>query len=702
MAPSLLGDALAVDRSGQLLAAWQSATDQLSVCNLREGGIHQVLAWPESGNSQPSTRDWGGQLFSSDLVWSPQGDCLAVLDRRRRTPEPTYLVLWHNETPDDPLLLAAVLRDPHLGGPCFHPQKNQVAFATGPREITVWDTVTGERVDTVPLPRPLAGRTAWHPNGRYLACPCAGDTSSRVALAPTTSHPLAGDSNASIPPQRPNPGTGDAQTFESDSSAQHSCRRPQRRDRPCTGEHSAGGLTQGRPCQVQPPPENAGTGHVRASAGNASSTHEVLVWDLEQRRLASRREVNDDLRGSVLAYHPQGTMLAVGTRMGDILLWEEPSGQQLAKHPMAHAFGISVLGWSEDGRQLLSWGILEGLLKCWDVAGPPLDEEQFGRQCGPFALSPDGRWFAVSIDGGAWIQILDRKSNRFHRQLLGNSDAPRTILIFGRDSRQLAQIDADRAVAWDVQSGQMLARLESAIRLDGEIASVAFTETGDLLAAVERTQSPRIAVWDVLRGREVWRSTDAIADLDLAFLVPPGRYLAGIRRSPVGPQTELHVVDLATNQLVTQRDLPGRPMDWQSFSPDGHWMASVRFLEGDPMFAVLGTTGNVMARAEVVLFAMPSCREGETMSGPSAPTTSCFAPDSDLLAIGYREGIVQLYTVPDAQMLFESQLTPHGIRQLAFSGDGTTLVIRDEQGTVRFLRLGELRASLADLELQWE
>ena len=90
------------------------------------------------------------------------------------------------------------------------------------------------------------------------------------------------------------------------------------------------------------------------------------------------------------------------------------------------------------------------------------------------------------------------------------------------------------------------------------------------------------------------------------------------------------------------------------------------------------------------------------MSGPSVPTTSCFAPESDLLAIGYREGIVQLYTVPDARMLFESQLTAHGIRQLAFSGDGTTLVIRDEQGSVRFLRLDELQESLADLALQWE
>ena len=253
---------------------------------------------------------------------------------------------------------------------------------------------------------------------------------------------------------------------------------------------------------------------------------------------------------------------------------------------------------------------MEGLLQCWEVYLPPLDEQRFGRQCGPFALSPNGRWFAVAIDGGSRIEILDRKFDRLHRQLLGNSDAPRTILVFSRDGRQLAQIDADRAVVWDVSSGQMLARLESAVRLDGEIASVSFTETGDLLAAVERREPPRVAVWDVLRGREVWRTPPAVAEMDLAFLVPPGRYLAGIRRSPTGPQTKLRVVELATNQLIKEVDLPGRPMDWQSFSPDGRWMASVRFLEGDPMFAVFGTTGNVMARAEVVLFAMPSCQEG--------------------------------------------------------------------------------------------
>ena len=221
--PPSPSEALAVDPTGKLLAAWQSESDQLSIDNLQETGSRRLLTWPESSDTPTMAWRPPGQLCSSDLAWSPQGDYLAVVDRRRRAPEPAHLVLWQNEAPHDPRVLAAVSHDPHLGGPCFHPSENQVAFATGPREIAIWNTVTGELLDRVQLPSLLIGRIDWHPNGRDLACPCAG-------VAPPR------DVFPSRRPRRPNAGTGNAQT-----DAERRCSRS----------------------------ANAGTGNARASAGGA-------------------------------------------------------------------------------------------------------------------------------------------------------------------------------------------------------------------------------------------------------------------------------------------------------------------------------------------------------------------------------------------------------------------------------------------------
>jgi WD40 repeat protein len=221
-----------------------------------------------------------------------------------------------------------------------------------------------------------------------------------------------------------------------------------------------------------------------------------------------------------------------------------------------------------------------------------------------------------------------------------------------------------------------------------------------LLATIEQSSPPRIAVWSVLQGQAIWQSSD-VRDLDSVFLIPTGEYLATIRRDPFSPQANLTLLNLSTRQPDGANALSGAPSDWQSFSPDGRWMASVRYLDGDPMFAVLGTSGNVLARTELVLFRLPSCEEYRSIACKSTPQTSCFSPDSQLVAIGHRDGTIKLCHVESGEDLFAARIDSAEIRQLAFSGDGATLVISSGEGNIRFLQLDQLRESLREINLAW-
>ena len=159
-----------------------------------------------------------------------------------------------------------------------------------------------------------------------------------------------------------------------------------------------------------------------------------------------------------------------------------------------------------DGSQLASWGIVEGRFQCWDVADPPATEVRISPKVRHFTLSPDGKRLAAADAQEPRIRVFDRTTGAAHRDLWGSDPLTPGLLVFSPDGRQLAEVNAYRVVVWDVRNGQLLARLEQASGLEGLITSVAFSPEGSLLASVSSAADPRVAVWDVLRCREVWRA----------------------------------------------------------------------------------------------------------------------------------------------------------------------------------------------------
>jgi WD40 repeat protein len=272
-------------------------------------------------------------------------------------------------------------------------------------------------------------------------------------------------------------------------------------------------------------------------------------------------------------------------------------------------------------------------------------------------------------------------------------------MVFSPDGRQLAEVNAYRAVVWDVASGQLLVRLEQASGLEGLITSVAFSPQGSLLAAVSSAGEPRVAVWDVLRCREVWRRPPG-SPLQTAFLVPGGRLLAGISQPSLDAKPQMTVLDLNTGRVVAQSESPGVPIDWNSFSPDGKWLAALRASGSDNTMALFASAGTA-THSEIVLHRLPDNGREVLIPGDTAPSAAAFSPDGRHLAIGYRDGAIRLCRVDSGEQIFQCGLKSRPITQLAFSGDGATLAVTDGSDSIQLLDMPGLRRGLSSIGLDW-
>jgi len=405
------------------------------------------------------------------------------------------------------------------------------------------------------------------------------------------------------------------------------------------------------------------------------------------------------LKGAVVAIDRAGNRAGLGTRDGRVCIAELATGRRLIDRPGAHPFAVGVLGWSDDSSQLASWGVVDTSFHCWEVAVPPVTEVRISPNVRHFTLSADGKWLAAADAQEPRIRVFDRTSEAAPRELWGSDPSAPGILVFSPDSRQLAEVNAYRAVVWDVQTEQLLVRLEQASGLEGLITSVAFSPTGSLLASVSSARDPRVAVWDVLRCREVWRAPpDSL--LHTAYLAPGGCLLAGISQPSLASPPQMIALELTMGRVVAQAELPGVPIDWNSFSPDGKWLATLHPSGGENTVAFFASAGTV-THTEIVLHRFPENSRQVVIPGLAPPSATAFSPESRLLTIGYRDGSIRLCCVDSGEEIFHCRLQSRPIIQIAFSGDGATLAVTSGSDSVQLLDLPKVRRPLMLIGLDW-
>lgn len=230
-------------------------------------------------------------------------------------------------------------------------------------------------------------------------------------------------------------------------------------------------------------------------------------------------------------------------------------------------------------------------------------------------LSPDGTLLATASHDG--VRLWEVGSWGELRKLPGTDRTE--DLVFSPDGERLATATGNAVKLWETATGKELFTLPT-----GPTRAVAFSPSGQFIAAAAGTAGQDIKLWDTETGEEAHTFTGHSNWVECITFSPDGRTLASAsidntaRLWDVATGRQLRVFTGHTNQVTSV-----------AFSPDGRLLASVSW------------------DLTVKLWDVATGEELRSLNGHTEWMWSvAFSPDGAMLASGANDSAVRLWSVP--------------------------------------------------------
>ncbi|MBG1264608.1 NACHT and WD40 repeat domain-containing protein [Nostoc commune] len=442
---------------------------------------------------------------------------------------------------------------------------------------------------------------------------------------------------------------------------------------------------------------------------------------------------------SVVAFSPDGKILAASDANGKICLWRDfAEGEQLLTC-LGHIDWVRAIAFSPNGSTLCSGGTDQNV-KLWDVnTGECLKTLTGHRErVRAVAFSPQGEILASGSDDRAvrlW-SIPDSKCYKILREHTGSV----LSVVFSPQGKILASASSDKTVKlWNFRTGECLKTLHGhtssvssvAFNLDGQtlvsggddqtvklwnisdekclrtfqghsdrVRSVAFAPSGNILASGSDDQT--VKLWNFRTGECVQTLQGHTSFVWSVVFSPDGQTLV----SGSDDQT-VRFWDVSTGQAL--RNLQGYNNGvWSvAFAPGGKTLISssndqtvklwdvadgkcYKTLGGHPnrvRTVAFSPQGNILASGSydqlVRLWDSSTCQCYNILRGHTGWVKSvAFAPEGKILASGSDDKTVRLWDVNTGQVLSILEHS-HGVWSVAFSPEGKLLASGSDDQTVK-------------------
>jgi WD40 repeat protein len=385
----------------------------------------------------------------------------------------------------------------------------------------------------------------------------------------------------------------------------------------------------------------------------------VLLWDVEQRapRMPSLRPKRWE---TALAISPDNRVLALGGNDGTIALWDTTSGRAIGSPLQGHSSKIFGLLFSPDGRVLAS-GSEDRTIRLWDPAtgralGPPLrghepwalGHETWGLSV---AFSPDGRLLASAGKDGN-VRLWNVTSHEPEGPAMRGHPTGVVAVAFSRDGRSLVSVGQDGTVAqWATDPASAVGATFEGLG-DGAV-DLSFSADGSRLAAASLDRFVR--VWDINTRRPLRAPFAGFQHslVGVAF-TPAGDALLSV----TGRQLiEWNLSSARQSALTLAGD--GDPISRMAFSPDGSLVAASN-----------GSNLLLLDRATRRISRLPVA----TASASHQVMSLAFSADGQTLTSGGFDGTIAVWST-HTRRLMRPAISGHreAVQALAFSRDGKTI-----------------------------